>query len=170
MSLEQKDCRVFSRQVIHQRHFCFLDNSFKRRNGCHCNIKLADVHVPIRLIRIHQQRQGEEQLTVVVFSRPSIPLNGLLCVNRTCLRDAGFVIHLLFLGPIRPGLPSLLPSTHATHAVAVSLPNNFSLNPLLWSANTVFFTSPHGCARGSKWAGGLLNSGVRTDCAAGSHF
>lgn len=87
---------------------------------------------------------------MVVFSRPSIPLNRLLRVNRTCLRDAGFVIHLLFLGPIRPGLPSLLPLTQSTHTAAVSLPKKFSLNPLLWSANTVFSTAPHGCARGSK--------------------
>lgn len=57
----------------------------------------------------HRQRQSE-QLMVAAFSSKSIPQNPSLCVNKTCLRDNGLIIHLFFLhlsGLSSPPLPAL---------------------------------------------------------------
>lgn len=74
---------------------------------------------------------------VVVFSSASILPNRSFCVNRTCLRDTGFIIHLFFLylsGLSSP--PPILPAH--TDSLGISLPNDLSRHPVFLNTYAAF--------------------------------
>lgn len=73
---------------------------------------------------------------VVVFSSASILLNRSFCVNRTCLRDTGFIIHLFFL--YLSGLSSPPPTSLHTDSLGISLPNDLSLYPVFLNTYATF--------------------------------